>query len=57
MPCTIGSVPMQHKWKPVKEDIYALTGFKRRTSELGRQLNQTKRPIILTVNSWPTLNI
>ena len=34
----------------IGKDIHSLTDFKRRTSALVRQLQQTKRPIVLTVN-------
>lgn len=34
----------------IGQDIHSLTDFKRRTSALVKQLHQTKRPIVLTVN-------
>ena len=34
----------------IKEDIQSLTDFKRNTAEFMQQLQQTKRPLILTVN-------
>ena len=37
----------------IGRDIHSLTDFKRRTSELVKQLHQTKRPIVLTVNGRP----
>jgi prevent-host-death family protein len=37
----------------IGRDIHSLTDFKRRTSELVEQLQQTGRPIVLTVNGRP----
>jgi prevent-host-death family protein len=34
----------------IGKDIHSLTDFKRRTSELVAQLQETKRPVVLTVN-------
>ena len=39
----------------IGKDIHSLTDFKRRTSELVAQLQQTKRPIVLTVNGRPAV--
>ena len=39
----------------IGKDIHSLTDFKRRTSELVEQLQQTKRPIVLTVNGRPAV--
>ncbi len=37
----------------IGEDIHSLTDFKRRTSDLAEPLQQTERPILLTVNGRP----
>ena len=34
----------------IKQDIQALTTFRRRSAEFLRQLKKSKRPVILTVN-------
>jgi prevent-host-death family protein len=34
----------------VKQDIHSLTGFKRKTTEFLRQLKETGRPVVLTIN-------
>lgn len=34
----------------IGKDIHSLTAFKRRTNEFVEQLEQTKRPIVLTIN-------
>ena len=34
----------------IGKDIHSLTAFKRRTNEFVQQLEQTKRPIVLTIN-------
>jgi prevent-host-death family protein len=39
----------------IGKDICSLTDFKRRTSELVEQLQETKRPIVLTVNGRPAV--
>ena len=39
----------------IGKDIHSLTDFKRRTSELVEQLQQPKRPIVLTVNGRPAV--
>lgn len=39
----------------IGKDIHSLTDFKRRTSALVEQLQQTKRPIVLTVNGRPAV--
>jgi prevent-host-death family protein len=39
----------------IYKDIHSLTDFKRRTSELLKDLQRTNRPIVLTVNGRPAV--
>ena len=39
----------------LSQDIQPLTDFKRNTSEFMKQMKQTRRPVVLTVNGKPAL--